>query len=186
MRGKINPFPSFEYALLGLLFQGPAHGYDLHKKISSASSLGMIWGVKISNLYAQLVKLEKAGLIEGEVFAGVYRPARTEFHLTESGRKEFTGWLNQLVKHPRDLRHEFMLRYYFSALLDPNSVNDLCQRQLNECKKWLENTRGKEQALNSFSNAITEFRVSQIKSMITWLEWLIANPPIINTHKGES
>ena len=183
MRGKPNPFPSFEYALLGLLFQGPAHGYDLHKKISSDSSLGMIWGVKISNLYAQLVKLEKAGLIKGEVFAGEYRPARTEFHLTESGRNEFTRWLKQLVKHPRDLRHEFMLRYYFLALLEPNTVDNLCQQQVAECKLWLQNTHEKQQALNSnsFSNAITQFRVSQIKSMIDWLEWLIANQPTINT-----
>lgn len=181
MRGKPNPFPSSEYALLGLLFQGPAHGYDLHRKISSTSSLGIVWGVKISNLYAQLIKLEKAGLIKGEVFSGEYRPARTEFHLTETGREEFTDWLSQLVRRPRDLRHEFMLRYYFSALLEPNSVDDLCQRQLAECRLWLENTREKQQALssNSFSNAITEFRVSQIKSMIEWLEWLIANPPVI-------
>jgi DNA-binding PadR family transcriptional regulator len=181
MRGKTNPFPSFEYALLGLLFEGPAHGYELHKQISSTSPLGMIWGVKISNLYAQLSKLEKNGFIKGEIHPGEDRPARTEFHLTDSGRQEFTDWLSRLVKHPRDLRQEFMLRYYFVSLLQSELIEDLCRKQLVECKLWLENTRAKQKNLkkDSFLNAVTEFRVSQIKSMADWIEWLIAHPPVI-------
>jgi DNA-binding PadR family transcriptional regulator len=181
MRGKTNPFPSFEYALLGLLYGGPAHGYELHKQISSNSPLGMIWGVKISNLYAQLSKLEKNGFIKGEVHPGEDRPARTEFHLTDSGRQEFTDWLSRMVKHPRDLRQEFMLRYYFVSLLQPASLGELCQRQLAECRQWLANTQEKQKMLekDSFSNAVTEFRVSQIKSMVDWMQWLITNPPNI-------
>ncbi len=181
MRGKTNPFPSFEYALLGLLFQGPAHGYELHKQLSSASPLRMIWRVKISNLYAQLSKLEKNGLIKGEIHPGEDRPARTEFHLTDSGRQEFTEWLSRLVRHPRDLRQEFMLRYYFVALISPASIDEICQRQLVECQQWLENTQEKQKMLekNSFSNAVTEFRVSQIRSMVDWIQWLIAHPPSI-------
>lgn len=181
MRGKTNPFPSFEYALLGLLFEGPAHGYELHKQVSNPSPLGMIWGIKISNLYAQLTKLEKLGLIRGEVHPGEDRPARTEFHLTDAGRQEFTDWLSRLVKHPRDFRHEFMLRYYFMSRLQPTSLGELCQRQLDECALWLENSKEKQKTLEegSFSNAVTAFRVSQIKSMVDWLKWLTAHPPTI-------
>ena len=54
MRGKTNPFPAFEYALLGLLYREPAHGYELHKIIADPAGIGIIWGIKIANLYAQL------------------------------------------------------------------------------------------------------------------------------------
>jgi DNA-binding PadR family transcriptional regulator len=178
MRGKTNPFPSFEYALLGLLYRGPAHGYELHKLIMAPHGIGMIWGIKISNLYAQLTKLEKAGWIKGEVQAGEDRPARTEFHLTENGRKEFLSWLPRLVTHPRDIRQEFMLRYFFLAQYQPESLAEICQAQLGECRAWLANTRNSQKQMDKkeYPYVIMEFRASQIDSMLAWLEWLIANP----------
>ncbi len=185
MRGKTNPFPSFEYALLGLLYQGPAHGYELHKTIAEPDGIGMIWGVKISNLYAQLAKLEKAGLIKGEVQTVEDRPARTEFHLTDKGKVEFEGWLNRLVQHPREIRQEFMLKYYLVASLLPDLLPGVCVNQLEECQRWLSNSakKQKQSGKGSFTHAIMEFRTSQIKSMVDWLQWLIAHPPTIPNHK---
>jgi len=178
MRGKQNPFPAFEYALLGLLYRGPAHGYELHKLIMAPNGIGMIWGVKISNLYAQLAKLEKIGWITGEVQPGEDRPARMEFHLTKNGRKEFLAWMMRLVKHPRDIRQEFMLRYFFLAQYQPESLNEVCQAQLAECRAWLANAINAQQQLKdtSYHYVIMEFRAKQIHSMLQWLEWLIANP----------
>lgn len=181
MRGKTNPFPSFEYALLGLLYGGRAHGYELHKLITAPDGLGLIWGVKISNLYAQLSKLEKAGLIKGELQPGEDRPARTEFHLTDPGMLEFSNWLTLSVRHPRELRQEFMLRYFFLARYSPAKLEETCRQQLADCQQWLLNLQENQHNLiqKTFSYAIMEFRASQIKSMVEWLEWLIINPPII-------
>lgn len=180
MRGKTNPFPAFEYALLGLLYRGPAHGYELHKIIADPDGIGIIWGIKIANLYAQLAKLEKAGLIKGEVQAGEDRPARTEFHLSESGKEAFETWLTALVQHPREIRQEFMLRYYFLALYRQELLNERCQQQLLKCQQWLDNSKKRQEAAvkSSFTRAILEFRTSQIQSMVDWLKLLISNPPI--------
>lgn len=185
MRGKTNPFPSFEYALLGLLYGGPAHGYELHKLITDSGGIGMIWGIKISNLYAQLAKLEKSGHIKGEIQPGEHRPARTEFHLTQSGKLEFESWLRKLVQHPRDIRQEFMVRYYFLTIYHPELQPSLCEQQLEECQHWLENSNKIQQDRNkdTYPHAILEFRTSQIKSMVDWLQWLISHPPIIKPIK---
>jgi DNA-binding PadR family transcriptional regulator len=185
MRGKTNPFPSSEFALLGLLYSGPAHGYELHKHITDSNGIGLIWGVKIANLYAQLTKLESKGWITGKVQQEEERPARTQFHLTDEGKKAFTEWLTQLVAHPRDFRQEFILRYYFLARYNPELIQGVCSRPLQECQDWLKNTRVKQEreAIDSFARSVIEFRVSQIKSMVEWIEWLLANPPTIQ--KGE-
>ena len=185
MRGKTNPFPSSEFALLGLLYNGPAHGYELHKHITNPNGIGLIWGVKIANLYAQLAKLESKGWIAGVIQQEEDRPARTQFHLTQEGNKAFTEWITQLVPHPRDFRQEFMLRYYFLARFQPELIRDVCVRQLQECQDWLTNTRIKQEkeGKDSFIRSVIEFRVSQIQSMVEWIDWLLANPPTI--HKGE-
>lgn len=185
MRGKTNPFPSSEFALLGLLFNGSAHGYELHKHITDQNGIGLIWGVKIANLYAQLAKLETKGWIVGNVEQKEDRPARTQFHLTDEGKKAFTDWMILLVAHPRDFRQEFMLRYYFLARYKPELIRDVCSKQLQECRNWLKNTRLKQgnDEKDSFIRSVIEFRVSQIQSMVNWIEWLLANPPKIQ--KGE-
>jgi DNA-binding PadR family transcriptional regulator len=176
MRGKTNPFPSSEFALLGLLYAGPTHGYVLHKQITDPQEIGMIWGVKISNLYAQLEKLEDKGLISGVLHPGEDRPARTEYHLTAEGEKAFIHWLSALVYHPRDIRQEFMLRYFFLQKYKPESTKDVCSSQLVECKKWLENVKRQEKqktVASNFSEVVYGFRISQIRSMVEWLEWLL-------------
>lgn len=185
MRGKTNPFPSFEFALLGLLYGGPAHGYELHKHITNSDGIGIIWGIKISNLYAQLSKLENSGFIKGELQPGEDRPARTEFHLTDKGKNEFQSWLTSLVQHPREIRQEFMLRYYFLASYKPDMLPEICANQLEECQRWLQksNEMQLESDKDSFSHAIMEFRTSQIKSMVEWLKWIIAHPPLIKLFK---
>lgn len=175
MKSTSDSLSATEYALLGLLYSEPAHGYELHKRITDRTSIGMIWGLKLSNMYAQLDKLERMGLIKGKVFANEQRPARMEYTLTKSGKDLFDGWLFQPVPHPREIRHEFMVKVYFLSLLHPDKTAGVIETQLAACEEWEENTRDKETSLEesgSFQNIIYHFRFSQIQSMSEWLRWL--------------
>ena len=49
---------SLEHILPGLLCLGPAHGYDLYKKINNFEGISLVWHIKQSLLYAVLDKLE--------------------------------------------------------------------------------------------------------------------------------
>ena len=172
MRGKINPFTSSEFALLGLLYETPTHGYELHKQITDTEGIGMIWGVKLSNLYAQINKLEKKGFIKGIVHAEDSRPARTEYHITESGRVIFNDWLFSTVGHPRDIRQEFMLRLYFIMKYQPEKSKYYCSQQLEECSRWLDNTNifmKKIDQDNLYKKSVVQFRIFHIQSIIDWL-----------------
>ena len=177
-----------EYALLGFLSEGPCHGYDLHKKITDPAGIGMIWGVKIANMYAQLDKLARKGLISGTVQENEQRPARTEYSLTTGGEAEFQNWLSRLIDHPRDFRHDFMARVYFLLRHQPEKLPDLIGQQLVVAQQWLSKTIEKESALSrpaTFENLTYHFRVSQIESMVEWLVWLKEQAPNFISRRGE-
>jgi DNA-binding PadR family transcriptional regulator len=175
MRGKPNPFISSEYTLLGLIYEKPTHGYDLHKQLTDPEGIGMIWQVKMSNLYAQLEKLVQKGYITGVVHPGDVHPNRTEYHITKDGKQAFESWLETTVNHPRDFRQEFMARYYFVLKYQPKKAAALCERQHEECKQWLANTLTAKQSIlpqNAFKETVIEFRIAQIQSMVNWLNKL--------------
>jgi PadR family transcriptional regulator, regulatory protein AphA len=172
MRGKINPFTSSEFALLGFLYEKPTHGYDLHKLITDPEGIGLIWNVKMSNLYAYLDKLDKKGYIHGTMQPGDAHPTRMEFQITEKGKVAFEQWLPSIVQHPRDFRQDFMLRYFFLLKYQPKNVNDLIKRQHNECSIWLTNTMNELKKVdnqNQFKKSVVQFRIDQIQSIINWL-----------------
>ncbi len=190
MRGNINPFTSSEFALLGFLYEKPTHGYDLHKLVTDPNGIGLIWNVKMSNLYAYLDKLDKKGYIHGTMQPGDSHPTRMEYQITEKGRNAFEAWLPSVVQHPRDFRQEFMLRYFFLLKYQPENINTLINKQHEECSVWLANTLSLFEKVNEedqFKKSVIQFRIVQIQSMINWLDELsntIKNKRQMTTNKG--
>lgn len=169
MRGKTNPFASSEFVVLGLIYEGPGYGYDLHKKITDPDNMGLIWRINMSNLYALLEKLAQKGYIRGVVKPGETHPNRTEYHISPQGKKAFTAWLQTTVSHPRDFRHEFMSRFFFLLKFLPDQVSPFCDQQLHECRLWLSKVINEEDQ-SPFKRSVLQFRVKQIKAIIEWLE----------------
>lgn len=188
MSSQHQPLSASEYALLGFLLAGPSHGYELHKKFSESSSVGMIWGVKIANMYAQLEKLERRGLISGRLQESDQRPARTQYSLTPQGEEEFNSWLHEPVHHPRDFRHDFFVRLFFIARYQPDELTALVERQIEICSSWQRDLMDKPDELpqsGNFADMVNYFRHSQIQSMLDWLTWLKTQIPLFSTLRGE-
>src|SRR5688572_2586452 len=53
---------SLELAVLGLLKEGPMHGYDLRKRLSF--TLGPLYAVSYGSLYPCLKRLRQSGLVQ--------------------------------------------------------------------------------------------------------------------------
>jgi DNA-binding PadR family transcriptional regulator len=80
---------SLEFALLGLLSQGPLHGYELRKRMTAI--YGPFRALSFSVLYPQLRKMMEAGLIQ-ESFTdagGLSRRSRIVYDLTQKGKNKF-------------------------------------------------------------------------------------------------
>ncbi len=171
-RGKTNPFPTFQYALLGLLLPGATYGYELYKQISDQSGIGLIWQVKLSNLYAVLDQLEKKGWLTATRVPGDIRPDRKVYRISGNGESAFEEWLDAPVTHPREFRQDFMIKYYFRSRRRENPAPFL-RAQLGHCRMWLQNARKSvksEAGGLNFGQSVARFRKSQIQSIVDWLE----------------
>jgi PadR family transcriptional regulator AphA len=122
-----------EYALLGLLLDGPKHGYELARRFSPETALGEICHLEMSMLYALLKKQEKAGHIEAELESQGARPPKRIFHLTGLGRAAFIEWVRTPVGRARDIRLDFLVKLYFARQLGVDDVLALIDRQLEIC-----------------------------------------------------
>ncbi|MFD7164999.1 PadR family transcriptional regulator [Streptomyces violascens] len=98
---------SLRHAVLGLLTNRPASGYDLMKLFET--SLAHVWPATQSQVYGELGKLADSGLVE--VSAEGPR-GRKEYAITEAGRSELHRWLTE-VEPVRTRRSDSLLRVFF-------------------------------------------------------------------------
>ena len=79
------------YALLGLLQQKPASGYDL-RKIFSASSM-KTYSDSPGAIYPALRRLEQQGLIRGQIEKSSGQRRRETFRPTPLGLRQLKEWI---------------------------------------------------------------------------------------------
>lgn len=81
-------------AVLGLLHEGPIHGYELRKRLN----LMLGWGRVLSygSLYPTLKKLLRASFIKEVPAAPVGRRVRISYTVTEAGHREFQRLMSEV------------------------------------------------------------------------------------------
>jgi PadR family transcriptional regulator, regulatory protein AphA len=109
---------SLRHALLGLLRDGPASGYDLLRIFKR--SLHNAWPATQSQVYTELTKLADAGLLS--VTAQGPR-GRKEYALTDAGLAELRRWLLETEPdlHPRS---DGLLRVFLLGALTRDQARD--------------------------------------------------------------
>lgn len=83
------------YALLGLLYKGERHGYDLKQTVEH--DFAPFWRIDFAQLYRSLAKMKHQGWIASHVQPGSGGPDRKMYKLTPGGRKAFKDWLHAPV-----------------------------------------------------------------------------------------
>ena len=96
-----------EPALLLLLREQPAHGYEL---IESMGELTPGHRVDMGNLYRTLRALEAEGLVASEWDAEAPGPAKRRYELTAAGERLLDDWAAALGR-TSDRIQEFLRRY---------------------------------------------------------------------------
>jgi DNA-binding PadR family transcriptional regulator len=102
------------HAVLALLSDKPAHGYEL--KNSFEQAVGDQWGgLNIGHLYQILDRLSRDGLIESERQPQQVKPDRVIHRLTPAGRAELDRWLAEPAIPARGYRDDFFLKIMAAA-----------------------------------------------------------------------
>jgi PadR family transcriptional regulator, regulatory protein AphA len=171
--------PATEYALLGLLLEGPSHGYDLTRQFSPETELGKVCQLEMSMLYALLKKLERESVLEGRDVEVSPHKTRRVVELTPLGRAEFEGWLQQPVHRTREIRLDFMVKLYFARRKSLDMALKLLEQQLELNRSQLEHLYRKKMEIicrseNLFEGWVLEFRIRQNEGVENWLAQCLA------------
>ncbi|NPV40731.1 MAG: PadR family transcriptional regulator [Anaerolineae bacterium] len=175
--GKNKYSDELEVALLGFLYYQPKHGYDLYKEITSLSGIGLVWHVKMGHLYAMLHRLEENKWVDCTITQQGNRPQRNQYSITESGKKKFDDWQVQPVQKGREFRIVFLLKMYFALRSGKQDIGLLIANQKKTCETWLADLEisPRENPQPDFTRIVHNFRQTQIRGYIHWLEWCNKN-----------
>jgi DNA-binding PadR family transcriptional regulator len=101
------------YALLGLLHQKPASGYDLRKIFTETPMAG--YSDSPGAIYPALRRLEEQKLVRGTIEAGSGLRRRKVFSVTAAGMAALTKWLTSPFGQEDVAKrlNELMLRFAF-------------------------------------------------------------------------
>jgi len=128
-----------EYAVLGLLRERPAHGYDLQRYLSGRHGLGIVCPVEPAMVYAILKSLSGLELINGEWDNSTY-PPKAIYSVTEAGDAEFQRWLMRPVGRMREIRQDLMVKLYFLINSETDSeltdARHLIDQQVDVCDAY--------------------------------------------------
>lgn len=154
--------------ILGLVASGPRTGYDV-KRICD-SSTRFFWGASYGQIYPELRRLEREGLIESsEEPRG--RVRRRVYRITPAGERAVRAWLLD-TETAFEIRDEGLLRLFFSDLLRPEDVLALVRRR----RTWFELTavyfREIGEELDAQDDEVLRYGIELMEWNATWFAGL--------------
>ncbi|HLR97218.1 MAG TPA: PadR family transcriptional regulator [Jiangellaceae bacterium] len=184
---------SLRHALLGMLADHPASGYDL-SRLFETSLKRHAWHARHSQIYPELNRLASEGLV---TVVGQGARGRRTYELTEAGRAEFHHWM---LNFPESgvVRNEYSLRLFFLGTLDPGDARALLERyaqQGEEESRQLRDRRSEmdRQSLLGFGGLATEFGLRYFEMQRDWAHWAmqqldqeLAAPGLDHSHQSAS
>ena len=107
-----------EWACLGILTQGPSHGFAIAARLAPTGDVGRVWSLARPLTYRALDQLAHRGYVEavGEE-RGRAGGNRTILAITPAGRSSLRGWLAAPVLHLRDVRADLLLKLVICDLV---------------------------------------------------------------------
>jgi len=159
-----------EYAILGLLRDGPLHGYVLRKRVDAA--LAPFWTIATSQIYSALHSMQNKGLLSVELQVQGDRPPRKVYLITPTGREEFERWCTSPVRHLRDMRVEFLAKLYFLRHAEDKAAISLIDDQtafLKRLRARVSQHRDLPTDDRTLATFASRFRYHQISAAIEWL-----------------
>ena len=118
---------SLAHATLASLLDGEASGYELAKRMDI--SVANFWHALPTQIYAELRRLEEAGLVRGREVAQQGRPNKRLFSLTDDGRTALVEFTRRSPR-PTAIKDELLIQIQAADAGDPASVADSIEERL--------------------------------------------------------
>lgn len=107
------------HVVLGILaVGGDLSGYEIRQWVAQA--LGFFWSESFGQIYPELRRLAKAGLIKALPSPGKGRDVK-RYRITAAGRGELERWLARVPQAERP-RNELLLKLFFGSVAGPETA----------------------------------------------------------------
>lgn len=161
---------SLRYAILGMLSLGSMSGYDMKKFFRR--NVGLFWNANFSQVYSQLHRLEREGLVKKTSVIQDGVPNKKVYTLTPQGQDELRTWLGGSLGTP-DYRDEFQLKFFFSHLLDEERLREHLVELEGFIRGRLESlekvTTGHKRALSPITLQGARYGVHYYRAYLDWI-----------------
>lgn len=144
---------SLAHGILGFLNYGTMTGYDLSKAFDS--SLQYFWHAQNSQIYQELSKLEKKGLVTHQLIIQTDKPNKKLYSITEKGHEEFLKWLakgNDSVY----FKSSFLMKVFFSGNKSVEDNIKMFNSFIDDCNKYLSSMKSIDNSIEFYSKEVTE------------------------------
>ncbi|MFI9048830.1 PadR family transcriptional regulator [Streptomyces sp. NPDC053427] len=134
--------PLTGWAVLGLLsFRGERTGYEL-KKWADSSLRFFYWSPAISQIYAELRRLEALGYATSRRSGAEEPRATRRYTITEAGRRALTAWADESDDPGAPvLKHPLVLRVWLGHLAAPDTLRALVEQHIERTRGELKEVR---------------------------------------------
>ncbi|MET8684946.1 PadR family transcriptional regulator [Streptomyces sp. NPDC004732] len=134
--------PPTAWAVLGLLsFPGERTGYEL-KKWADASLRFFYWSPAISQIYAELRRLEALGYATSRRSGPEEPRTKRAYAITDEGRAALAGWADAgRDVGPPVLKHPLLLRIWLGHLTAPGRLRELVAGHIEQTRGELKEVR---------------------------------------------
>ncbi|MFH8805400.1 PadR family transcriptional regulator [Streptomyces sp. NPDC017936] len=112
---------SLRYALIALLTGRPMTGYDISKSFSR--SVAHVWHAPDSQIYPELKRMERDGLLAAVEVPWGTKGKKKEYHVTDAGLADFRMWVESPLQPQRQRDPAYLKAAYFE-FADPASVRE--------------------------------------------------------------
>jgi DNA-binding PadR family transcriptional regulator len=166
---------TIELAVLGLLHEGPMHGYELRKRLN----LMLGWGRVLSygSLYPALKKMLRAGWIEETSSTGPSpRRPRITYRVTDAGHAEFERLMSEVGPTAWE-DDNFDIRFAFFGRTDMEIRLRVLEGRRTRLQERLERVQADlaltQQEVNQYAAELQRHGVESVEREVRWLSELI-------------
>lgn len=148
---------SLRYALLALLTAQPLTGYDVFKHFEQ--SVGYVWHAPDSQIYPELRRMEKDGLLSGVEELWGKKGKKKRYHITPEGIEAFRSWMNTTLDYARE-RDPIHLKAAYLEWAEPESARQQMRAHITYHSSRAQQWREMIAALEDRSNPILASRLA--------------------------
>ena len=165
-----------ELVILGLLKEGPKHGYQIKKLLHKITE--SFATVESGSIYYPLKIMERQGLVQKETKRQQRRPEKFIYRITAKGEAKFEKLIEKsLLALERPFLNVDIALYFLPFLNKKLVLRRLRVRQkgLERVKSWLLGTRSQKKNLKPHHLAILSHNIELVKAEIQFNSYLIDN-----------